>query len=406
LEKIKTDNNMQEKFAESNCHVLIPCAGSGSRFGDVIPKQYQLLSGKLMIDHAIDLFMGLSVIQTIWIGTNPNDDVLTGRISDKLRVTPTGGQTRAHTVLNTLKLMIEQQIPINDWILVHDAARPGLRVDNLIHLIHNVQSEKDCVGGILAIPVADTVKKMNPQNQLVESTINRDHLWLAQTPQMFRLGDLKNALEQTLEQGISITDEASAMEAIGLQPLVVKGSLENFKITYQEDLNMMEKLTRPQTRIRVGQGYDVHRLVADRPLILGGIQIPYELGLLGHSDADALLHAITDALLGASGMGDIGQHFPDTDAQFKNIDSKLLLEKTYHLITQKGFEIVNIDATIICQKPKLAQHLPKMIDTISDLLQIKPQSINLKAKTNEGLGYLGNSEAIETQAIVLLQMNP
>jgi 2-C-methyl-D-erythritol 4-phosphate cytidylyltransferase / 2-C-methyl-D-erythritol 2,4-cyclodiphosphate synthase len=302
--------------------------------------------------------------------------------------------------------MIDQQIPSNDWIIVHDAARPGLRVDNLIHLIHTVQSDKDGVGGILAIPVADTVKKTNPQNRLIESTINRDHLWLAQTPQMFRLGDLKNALEQTLAQGISITDEASAMEAIGLQPLVVKGSLENFKITYQEDLNMMEKLTQPQTRIRVGQGYDVHRLVADRPLILGGIHIPYEQGLLGHSDADALLHAITDALLGASGMGDIGQHFPDTDAQFKNIDSKLLLEKTYHLIKQKGFEIVNIDATIICQKPKLALHLPKMIDTISDLLQIKPQSINLKAKTNEGLGYLGNSEAIETQAIVLLQMNP
>ena len=194
------------------------------------------------------------------------------------------------------------------------------------------------------------------------------------------------------------------MEAMGFSPLLVKGSLENFKITYPEDLSTMEKLQRKESSIRIGQGYDVHRLVKGRPLILGGVVVPYELGLLGHSDADALLHAITDALLGASGLGDIGQHFPDSDPLYKNANSAGLLNKTYQLVQEKGFELINIDATIICQSPKLAPHISSMMARVSAILEVDTSIVHIKAKTNEGLGYLGNSEAIETQAVVLLQM--
>jgi len=394
---------MQSNVTESKCHVLIPCAGSGSRFGNDVPKQFQLLGNKLVIDYSIDLFDELSSINSIWVATSSLENIPISSTSTKLNIAPTGGDTRAKTVLNTLRLMIEQQVSLQDWVLVHDAARPGISIEDVSRLIYDVQYQEGCIGGILALPVSDTVKKTKESSKKIDSTISRDGLWLAQTPQMFRVGDLKSAIENALDKGTTITDESSAMESIGYSPIVVLGSLENFKITYQQDFLMMKKMIAQETNIRVGQGYDVHRLVPSRPLVLGGIEVPYHLGLLGHSDADALLHAITDALLGASGLGDIGQHFPDNDDRYKNIDSKIILKETFKLISKKGFIIVNIDATIVCQSPKLAKYLPDMINTISELVGLDPQRINLKAKTNEGLGYLGNSEAIETQVVVLLQ---
>jgi 2-C-methyl-D-erythritol 2,4-cyclodiphosphate synthase len=301
--------------------------------------------------------------------------------------------------------MIDQQIALTDWVLVHDAARPGVRKKDVQQLISAVMQDASSCGGILALPVADTLKQSNIEHAIIQNTVSRDFLWQAQTPQMFQLGQLKTAIEQARIQGTEITDEASAMEAMGFSPLLVKGSIDNFKITYQEDLFTMEKLYRKESTLRIGQGYDVHRLVEGRSLILGGVEVPYELGLLGHSDADALLHAITDALLGASGLGDIGQHFPDSDPLYKNANSVDLLNKTYQLVKEKGFELINLDATIICQSPKLSPHISSMIAKVSETLAVDASRINIKAKTNEGLGYLGNSEAIETQAIVLLQIN-
>ena len=397
-------NKMQPNITESSCHVLIPSAGTGSRFGHSTPKQYQWLAGKSVIDYSVDLFTNLTEINTIWVAVSSESNTPLANQSKKIHLVPTGGDTRSQTVLNTLNLMIDRGISINDWVLVHDAARPGLSVQDVQRLIATVIDKEDCIGGILALPISDTVKKAKPSSNSIDATISRDHLWSAQTPQMFRIGNLKKAIEQAINQGIMITDESSAIEAAGMSPILVMGSIENFKITYQQDLLLMKKMINEQTTIRVGQGYDVHRLVPDRPLILGGISIPHHLGLLGHSDADALLHALTDALLGASGLGDIGQHFPDTDPQYKNADSKVLLHKTYELVSNQGFTLINMDATIVCQSPKLSKYLPDMIDTISKLLEIEPTKINIKAKTNEGLGYLGNSEAIETQVIVLLQL--
>jgi 2-C-methyl-D-erythritol 2,4-cyclodiphosphate synthase/2-C-methyl-D-erythritol 4-phosphate cytidylyltransferase len=394
---------MPNPLNSPRCHVLIPCAGSGSRFGGEIPKQFQMLGGKRVIDHSVELFTSMVEISSIWVGSSYEDLQL--KPSPKpVYVTPTGGTTRAQTVLNTLNWMIDQQIYLTDWVLVHDAARPGLRKKDVQSLIAAVLQDASCCGGILALPVADTLKQSNVNNVNIQNTVSRNLLWQAQTPQMFQLGQLQKAIEHSQINGLEVTDEASAMEAMGFLPLLIKGSLENFKITYQEDLCIMEKLHRKESSIRIGQGYDVHRLVEGRPLILGGVEVPYELGLLGHSDADALLHAITDALLGASGLGDIGQHFPDSDPLYKNANSADLLNKTYQLVQEKGFELINIDATIICQSPKLSPYISSMMAKVSEILGIETSRVNIKAKTNEGLGYLGNSEAIETQAIVLLQI--
>ena len=393
---------MHDSIVASTCHVLIPAAGTGSRFGSEIPKQFQMLAGKMVIEHSIDVFTSIEQIQSIWLGVTSIDQVFAGIESPKVKIVQTGGTTRSQTVLNTLEQMIQNQIPLNDWVLVHDAARPGLVKQDVERLIQAVTEALTCVGGILALPITDTVKIADPSLTHIVSTQSRELLWRAQTPQMFRLGQLRDALGKAIQAGIEVTDEASAMESLGLNPLLIQGSMENFKITYQNDLLSMEKLMKHESSLRIGQGYDVHRLVEGRKLILGGIHIPFPKGLMGHSDADALLHAITDALLGAAGLGDIGQHFPDTDPQYKNADSALLLEHAYQLVLKKGYIILNIDATVICQAPKLAQHIPSMILSIGKVLKIDSSLVNIKAKTNEGLGYLGNSEAIETQAVVLL----
>ena len=393
---------MHDSIVSSTCHVLIPCAGTGSRFGSDIPKQFQKLAGKKVIQHSIDIFSSIEQIQTIWVGLTTIDQDSEDLTSAKVKTVKTGGKTRSQTVLNTLDQMIQNQIPLSDWVLVHDAARPGVVKQNVERLIQQVTNVNTCVGGILALPITDTVKVSDPSLTHIVSTQSRELLWRAQTPQMFRIGQLRDALSKAIQKGIEVTDEASAMEGLGLKPLLVMGSMENFKITYQNDLLSMEKLMKHDSSLRIGQGYDVHRLVEGRNLILGGIHIPFQKGLLGHSDADALFHAITDALLGAAGLGDIGQHFPDTDPQYKNADSGLLLEHAHQLVLKKGYSILNIDATVICQAPKLAQHIPSMILSIGKVLKIDSSLVNIKAKTNEGLGYLGNSEAIETQAVVLL----
>ena len=393
---------MHDSIVSSTCHVLIPCAGTGSRFGSDIPKQFQKLAGKKVIQHSIDIFSSIEQIQTIWVGLTTIDQDSEDLTSAKVKTVKTGGKTRSQTVLNTLDQMIQNQIPLSDWVLVHDAARPGVVKQDVERLIQQVTNVNTCVGGILALPITDTVKVSDPSLTHIVSTQSRELLWRAQTPQMFRIGQLRDALSKAIQKGIEVTDEASAMEGLGLKPLLVMGSMENFKITYQNDLLSMEKLMKHDSSLRIGQGYDVHRLVEGRNLILGGIHIPFQKGLLGHSDADALFHAITDALLGAAGLGDIGQHFPDTDPQYKNADSGLLLEHAHQLVLKKGYSILNIDATVICQAPKLAQHIPSMILSIGKVLKIDSSLVNIKAKTNEGLGYLGKSEAIETQAVVLL----
>lgn len=387
-------------------HVLIPCAGVGLRAGGSLPKQYQFLGNKRVVQYSIDAFLNLPEINSIWVAVSPElsaDDLQAlFQAHSRVHIVQTGGDTRANSVKNTLGAMIKDGIDPNDWVLVHDAARPGIHQESIMDLIHSVATDQEATGGILAMPVADTLKESHPDSPRISRTISREDLWHAQTPQMFRVKALHDALDKAIAQGDLITDEASAMELTGAKILLVPGTFDNFKMTFPNDIHMMNQIQNKPNSLRIGQGYDVHQLVEGRPLILGGVHIPHSKGLLGHSDADALLHAITDALLGSVSLGDIGRHFPDTDPEFAGIDSLILLKRAYQLVQKAGYQLVNLDATVICQQPKLAAFIPEMVRKISETLEVENTCINVKAKTNEKLGYLGNEEAIATQAIVLV----
>jgi 2-C-methyl-D-erythritol 4-phosphate cytidylyltransferase/2-C-methyl-D-erythritol 2,4-cyclodiphosphate synthase len=288
-----------------------------------------------------------------------------------------------------------------DWVWVHDAARPGVEAESLERLRDAVRDDR--VGGLLAQPVADTVKRGGAGRAI--TTVERDGLWLAQTPQVFPLGTLRHALERHHR----VTDEASAIEATGRTPLLVAGSRRNFKVTTMDDLHAMRDAlasaaagTDAEPPWRIGQGWDVHALVPGRALVIGGTTIPHASGLLGHSDADVLLHAITDALLGGAGLGDIGRHFPDTDARFAGADSRVLLREALQRVRAAGWRPANVDCTVVAQAPKLAPYVPAMVEAIAADLGLPASRVNVKAKTSERLGYAGRGEGISAQAVVML----
>lgn len=401
---------------------LVPAAGFGQRFGGEVPKQYALLSGQPMLVHTVAALLAFDAFETVWVVVAPQDTLAATVLASalkvhgqRLRIAYVGGASRADTVHNGLGALLSEidskasSQPCRVW--VHDAARPGIAQAQLHALMDelNDTSSASASGALLAMPVADTLKRVAEGH--IKSTVEREGVWQAQTPQCFDPHQLLQALEYAQAQGLLITDEASAMQAIGVKSAVVHGSPHNFKVTTAHDAQLMETLLKqtqsahPATSpaIAIGEGMDVHALVPGRPLILGGVTVPHHSGLLGHSDADALLHAITDALLGAAGLGDIGRMFPDTDAAYAGADSQVLLKKAYAAVAQMGWRVSNIDATVVAQAPKLAAHIPAMQAHIAACVQTTAQQVNVKAKTNEHLGWLGRQEGIEARAVVLLQ---
>jgi 2-C-methyl-D-erythritol 4-phosphate cytidylyltransferase/2-C-methyl-D-erythritol 2,4-cyclodiphosphate synthase len=382
---------------------IVPAAGVGSRLGADRPKQYLELDGATMLERTVQALLACPWIERLMVVVSPEDDVardLTGLKDGRIRIVARGGATRRASVLGGLLELAEQCSALDhDWIWVHDAARPGVDAASLHRLHAALATER--IGALLALPVADTVKRGGNHRSL--QTIDREGLWLAQTPQVFGLGRLREALQRHH----SVTDEASAIEASGLSPALVAGNLRNFKVTTMDDLQAMRAslaLSRDSAgaRFRIGQGWDVHALVPGRALLIGGVAIPFERGLLGHSDADVLLHAITDALLGAAALGDIGRHFPDTDARFAGADSRALLREALVRVRDAGWVPGNVDCTVVAQAPKLASHIPAMVASIAADLGIEPSQVNVKAKTAEKLGFAGRGEGIEAHATVLL----
>jgi len=383
-----------------------------------------------MVAHTIDAFRALGdKLAGLWLVVAEDDVLVNDALPDFPRaneyVQRSGGLTRADTVLNGLAALKSHGALPDDWVLVHDAARCQITPAQIDVLIDACRD--DAVGGLLALPLADTLKSSAPDGR-VAATLSRDGKWLAQTPQMFRIGLLTEALENGLRMQpadsnagdaggvLPITDEAGAMEAAGHAPLLVPGSAQNFKVTYAEDFALAEAVLQGRTapdlamtisnipafNFRTGEGWDVHQLVEGRPLMLGGIHVPYTKGLLGHSDADVLLHAITDALLGAAALGDIGRHFPDTDPQFRGADSIVLLAEAARRVRSAGWEIGNVDSTVVAQAPKLAPHIPAMCARIAEALDVALNQVNVKAKTAEKLGPVGEGRAMEARAAVLL----
>ena len=298
-----------------------------------------------------------------------------------------GGATRADSVQNGLAS------PAGEPVAIHDAARPF--VSEAVSAAA-LEAAETMGAAAPAVPVKDTVKIVNA-DRTVQSTPDRALLYAVQTPQCFRRSLYEQALALVnVEQAALVTDDCSLFEMAGLPVQLTEGEYANYKITTKEDL-------KGETSMRIGHGYDVHRLVEGRKLILGGVEIEYEKGLLGHSDADVLLHAVMDALLGAAALGDIGRHFPDTDPAYKGADSLELTRQVARILKEHGYTVGNVDATILCQRPKLAPHIPAMRQNIADALGVPANSISVKATTEEKLGFTGEGLGIAAHAVALLQ---
>ena len=280
-----------------------------------------------------------------------------------------------------------------ELVAIHDAARPFVSREVITAALRAAA----CTGAAApAVPVKDTIKVADAQGR-VQATPDRATLYAVQTPQCFSRRLYLQALEQvTGDKASLVTDDCSLFELAGLPVTLTQGSYDNYKITTKEDLQK-------EKTMRIGHGYDVHRLVEGRKLILGGVEIPYEKGLLGHSDADVLLHAVMDAVLGAAALGDIGKHFPDTDPAYKGADSMALTRAVADMIREKGYRVGNIDATILCQAPKLAPHIAAMRRNIADAFGIPVETVSVKATTEEHLGFTGKGEGIAVHAVTLLE---
>ena len=293
-------------------------------------------------------------------------------------------------------------------MLIHDAARP-LVTEDLI--TRTIRAAAEHGAAIAAQPVSDTVKRVRRGEddlQIVE-TIPRESIFLAQTPQGFRVDVLRDAIALG-ESGVEATDEAALAERAGHVVHIVEASGKNLKITTAEDLaEARRRLSNEPIRImaeRVGTGYDLHRLVEGRPLVLGGIHIPSPRGALGHSDADVICHAATDAILGAASLGDIGGHFPDSDQRWKDASSIDLLRQAVAMVHKAGFRVVNLDVVVILEKPKIAPHLLQIRTQLARVLETVVERVSVKGKTNEGVDAVGRGEAIAAHAVALLALHP
>jgi 2-C-methyl-D-erythritol 4-phosphate cytidylyltransferase/2-C-methyl-D-erythritol 2,4-cyclodiphosphate synthase len=285
--------------------------------------------------------------------------------------------------------------------VIHDAARP--LVSHAV-IRRTVDAAAATGAAIAAIRPNDTVKRADAAGRIAE-TLNRDEIYLAQTPQAFLVDVLRDAL--TISD--DATDEAALAEQAGHAVQLVEGDPRNLKITTPDDLALAERLLGAAAAgpsLRIGNGYDLHRLVDGRPLILGGVMIPFEKGLLGHSDADVICHAVTDAILGAAGAGDIGRHFPDTDPVWKDADSVDLLRRAAALVEAAGYAVVNVDVIVIAQRPKLAPHASAISARVAEAIGCDPSQISVKGKTNEGVDSIGAGESIAAHAVALLARNP
>jgi 2-C-methyl-D-erythritol 4-phosphate cytidylyltransferase/2-C-methyl-D-erythritol 2,4-cyclodiphosphate synthase len=378
---------------------ILVAAGSGSRFGAETPKQFLLLSGKPVIRHAAEaLAMHTALLQPVGDAV-PIEAALNG-VAGCLPTVP-GGATRQDSVRAGLEALLPHA---PDVVLVHDAARPVIPAGTVPALLAALAESP---GAIPGAPVADTLKRV--VRGVITDTVPRTGLFRAQTPQAFRFVTLLAAHRAGLT---GATDDASLLEAAGETVEVVPGSDDNIKLTYPEDLVRLERIMAanqfppgtpapvPTWVTRVGTGFDVHVLQAGRPLFLCGVRVPHEMGLAGHSDADVGIHALCDAIYGALADGDIGRHFPPSEATWKDADSARFLTHAAGRIAERGGRLVNADVTLICERPKITPHAPAMTRRLAALLAVDASLISVKATTTERLGFTGRGEGIAAQAVV------
>lgn len=378
---------------------VILAAGSGRRMG--FDKMTAELHGKAVILYSLERFIESHADEIIIAASEDNIAKIRELISENVHTDKpikviTGGATRFESALKAVKMTSDKC----DVVSIHDGARPFLTAE----LADDVaQSAYKHGAALVAVRAKDTVKVCG--DGVVTATPDRSTLWLAQTPQAARKADYIAAAEKLDVNDPRITDDASVIELYGIKPFIVEGSYDNIKLTTKEDIAMAESIIGKSgaPKLRVGHGYDVHRLVEGRKLILCGVEVPNKdnIGLLGHSDADVAVHALMDAMLGAVALGDIGKHFPDSDGRYKGISSMRLLEHVRKLLDEKNAHVTNADITIIAEKPKLAKFIPDMRESIAAALGLETDDINVKATTEEGLGIAG--EGIVAHAVCMVE---
>ncbi|HTK57989.1 MAG TPA: bifunctional 2-C-methyl-D-erythritol 4-phosphate cytidylyltransferase/2-C-methyl-D-erythritol 2,4-cyclodiphosphate synthase [Sphingomicrobium sp.] len=371
---------------------LIVAAGSGSRMGGELPKQYQPLAGKTVLSHAVDALTSHPAIDAVRVVIGEGQEQLARQALDGREVGALiiGGAERSDSVRAGLDA-IE-----GDIVLVHDAARPFCPHDVIDRLLAGLEGSG---GAVPVLPVADTLARADG---LLGEPIDRDHAVRLQTPQAFRLKDLREAYARW--SGGNPTDEATVARTAGLGVATVEGDAMLEKLTSPADWARAEAVQSSRLISRTGMGFDVHAFAGEGPVKIGGIEIAHHRGLAGHSDADVVLHSITDALLGAAGLGDIGQHFPPSDPQWKGADSSIFLGHAAKLVRQAGGIIDFVDCTVICEEPKIGPHRDAARARIAVILDISLTQVSLKATTTERLGFAGRGEGIAAQAVATVRM--
>jgi len=378
--------------------VVIVAAGRGVRAGGDMPKQYQQLGAGTVLAETLKAFSTHSGIDMIQPVIAAGDDDLFGASADglaKLRTAVPGGDSRQDSVHAGLEALSEVK-PAH--VLIHDAARPFVDAATISRVLGALATNQ---AAIPALPVADTMKRA--EDGIITGTVERTGLWAAQTPQGFHFDAIVAAHREAAKAGrTQFTDDAAIAEWAGIDVAIVEGGAHNRKITTAGDLAAARAAMAAD--VRVGQGFDVHAFEAGRPLMLGGIEVPHDQGLKGHSDADVALHALTDAILGAIGDGDIGSHFPPSDPKWRDADSDQFLAHAGELVAARGGVIAHTDVTIVCEAPKIGPHREAMRARIAEILGIEPGRVAVKATTSEGLGFTGRREGISAHATATVRL--
>ena len=378
---------------------VIGAAGKGKRMGSALPKQFMALEGGTILEMAIAPFEKSNYVDNILVVTGQDFVALcreSCRRFSKVSRIVTGGKERQESIYQGLLHLSEEEEA--GYVLIHDGVRP-YATEALLERVLTAAEKSGAA--VPAVPVKDTIRRrlLSEDGGETSETLDRKFLYQVQTPQGFAAGLLRRCYEKAREDGFLGTDDASLVERMGYPVQLVPGDYSNIKITTKEDLPKGE----PAMDMRIGTGFDVHRLTEGRKLILGGVEIPWEKGLEGHSDADVMIHALMDAMLGAAALGDIGLHFPDRDPQYEGISSLTLLEHVGKLINEAGYRFGNADITIIAQNPKLLPHIPKMRENLVRTLKTDAERISVKATTTERLGFAGREEGIAAEAVCLLK---
>lgn len=373
--------------------VIIPAAGNSSRFGGSIPKQFLSLGDETVIEKSVNLFLEISSIREVIVAINSNENLIKSQSfygHSRVRFVE-GGSTRSESVFHAL-VEVDQSTEI---IVIHDAARPWLRKSHFEYLLSQLINDRSIEGVFPIISATDSLRMKEGEDLI---PVEREQFLHVQTPQIFYHKSLKAAFDKLKKEGLHMSDESQVMEHAGFKLLAAPGERSNTKITYTDDI-----ANYAGRDLRIGRGIDFHQFQPGSGLTLGNIFIDCELSIVAHSDGDIILHAISDALLGAAGLRDIGYYFPDSDPKNKNLSSLIIIEKSLDLLKENGLWPRNIDFVVVCEQPKIGPYVNKIKKSLSAILKIEESFIGVKATTTEKMGVIGNGNGIAVYAIASLR---